>query len=422
MDADPPSRTIPRLLSRTAAEVPEELAKSIDRTLQGEARRNELAIAWVRALAFVGLASIETLYWLEGGSVSTLARLPTWIYTVLSFGLLVVLARGWHHRAVGIVMPMLDAGFILLRVQTTFDLYPIETIEQFMELTTVGIGAALLIVSGGFRLSRASLATSIVAGLGLYLWFAPQTRLEVSQMVIHVVLLGGLAAATTILTQQVRRAVRSEVARVTLARFLPPTLLEGVHQDPIALITRPRSVQATVLVSDIRGFTQWSEHRSPIDVLGSLNVIQGRLASIVRAHHGMVDKFMGDGMLAVFGTPEEREDHADLAIRAAYEMREAVRELAASGEIDFRIGIGVHTGDLVVGCLGSGVRMEFTVLGDTVNTATRLEALTKEIRSDLLVSAETVRAASDTRGLVQRDAMTLRGREEPLSVYVPGPS
>ena len=391
-----------------------ELASSIDATLQAEARRNELAIAWVRVLAFVGLAGTEVWYWLQVSEVPWTHRAPTAVYTLLSVVLLGLLRRGWYPRGIDIVAPLLDATFIWVRVQTTFGDHPLEALEGSMELTTVGIGASLLIASGGFRLSGASLITSTAAGVALYLWFAGQTRIEVAQIVTHTVLLAGVAAATAMLTRQVRRAVRSEVARVTLARFLPPTLLDSVHHDPIALVTRPRSVAATVLVSDIRGFTEWAEARDPIDVLAALNVIQGRLAAIVREHHGMVDKFMGDGMLAVFGTPDEQPDHADLAVRAAIAMDRAVGEL----DLQFRIGVGVHTGALVVGCLGSGVRMEFTVLGDTVNTASRLEALTKERKVAVLVSGDTVAARGDA-GLTALGTVTLRGRTEPMAIFTP---
>jgi class 3 adenylate cyclase len=286
-----------------------------------------------------------------------------------------------------------------------------------MELATVTLGAALLMVSGGFRLSRASLVATTCTGLFLYLWFAAQTRVSGGQVAVHLVVLLAIAAAVELLTRQVRRAVRSEVARVTLSRFLPDGLVEGAHHDPLALVSRPRSVEATVLVSDIRGFTRWAEDRAPLEVLTRLNVLQGKLAAVVREHGGMVDKFMGDGMLAVFGVPEERSDHAARALAAAVDMQRAVRELPGEGEDGFTIGVGVHTGELVVGVLGSGVRMEFTVLGDTVNTASRLESRTKDQGLPVLISAATVRAASAGDRLRRVGEVTLRGRIRPIELW-----
>ncbi|MEN0063491.1 MAG: adenylate/guanylate cyclase domain-containing protein [Myxococcota bacterium] len=395
--------------------VPEELATAIDRTLQTESRHNEIAIAWVRAVAFVGLAAMETYYWVADSGLEWFHRVPTYAYLALSVGLLFALRSGWHPSWLRIGLPLLDATVIVGRIQATFTHIDLAVLEQIMELATAALGASLLVVTGGFRMSRSSLWVSTLAGLFIYLWFAAQTRLDAAQMVVHVVLLVGVAAATAMLTQQVRRAVRSEVARVTLARFLPHRVVDGIHQDPIGLVTQPRAVRATVLVSDIRGFTTWAESRSPIEVLAALNVIQGRLAAVVVDHHGVVDKFMGDGMLAVFGVPESREDHADLAVRAALAMQQAVSELA-TGDVAFRVGIGVHTGELVVGCLGSGLRMEFTVLGDTVNTASRLEALTKEVDLPLLVSGATV-AERGPEGLGRVADVQLRGRIETVDVW-----
>jgi len=410
----PAPPTLAPLARREA--VPEELAGAIDRTLRSEARRNEVAIAWVRVAAFVGLAAMESYYWIADSGVPWFLRVPTYAYLALSVGLLIALRSGWNPAWLRFALPLLDATVIVTRVQATFSNIDLVVLEQIMELTTAALGASLLVVSGGFRMSRASLWTSTAAGLGIYLWFASQTRLDVAQIAVHTVLLVGVAAATGLLTQQVRRAVRSEVARVTLARFLPETLLDSVDQDPIALVTQPRAVEATVLVSDIRGFTTWAESRSPIEVLAALNVVQGKLAAIVREHHGMVDKFMGDGMLAVFGIPEARPDHAELAVAAARDMQRAVDALEVADGKPFRVGIGIHTGELVVGCLGSGLRMEFTVLGDTVNAASRLEGLTKELGRPVLVSHATVDALSDHQ-LVPVADTKLRGRTGSLSVW-----
>ncbi len=398
-----------------------EVAASIDATLIREARRNELRLAMVRVASLSGVACTETWYQLSNGALPLVYRAPTALYLVFSVGLWMWLRSGRYHRGIGVALPLLDGAYIGVRLQLTFAAHTLAVLEQSMELATVTAGAALLILSGGFRLSRASLLTASISGVALYLTFALQTHLKWPQMLVHGVVLGGIAASTAMLTTQVRRAVRSEVSRVTLSRFLPSALLDGVDDDPIALITQPRSVRATVLVSDIRGFTQWAEHRSPIEVLGALNVVQGRLAAIVREHHGMVDKFMGDGMLAVFGTPEPRADHARCAVEAALQMQRAVRLLSDTGQIGFQVGIGVHTGELVVGCLGSGLRMEFTVLGDTVNTASRLEGLTKTESLGLLVSDVTAAEAGHP-DLVPHATVELRGRDTPMQLWAVAPS
>ncbi len=139
----------------------------------------------------------------------------------------------------------------------------------------------------------------------------------------------------------VHRSVEGAVARTTLTRFLPPTVIDGAHGDP-AVLLRPRSGAATVLVSDIRGFTSWAEQRDPAEVLENLSEIQGALASCVARHRGTVDKFLGDGLLAVFGLPEAREDHASAAVACARDMLAEVDRINATkpppGMSQLRIG------------------------------------------------------------------------------------
>ena len=128
------------------------------------------------------------------------------------------------------------------------------------------------------------------------------------------------------MTDIVRRAMQSEVGRSTLQRFLPKRVISGAYgsggggTDLLSLLTEPRSVEATVLVSDLRGFTGMSEKLAPVEALGLLNEVQGTLADTVREHGGTVDKFLGDGMLAVFGAPEPLDDHAAHAVAAVIAM------------------------------------------------------------------------------------------------------
>jgi adenylate cyclase len=220
------------------------------------------------------------------------------------------------------------------------------------------------------------------------------------------------------------------VSRTIFRRFLPEHLVEQARHDPLGAIGEPHVIDATVLFTDLRNFTGLVETMPPGQVLDYLNDVQGLLASIVTKHGGTVDKFLGDGMLAVFGAPRHMEHHAQLGIAAATEIISSVaalnRERRARGEPAAEIGLGVHTGSVIAGCVGSGARLEFTVLGDAVNATSRLEGLTKEMGVTALVSEETVRqAGSEPRGvrasllgrLTRRGEVAIRGRIAPLSVY-----
>jgi class 3 adenylate cyclase len=164
--------------------------------------------------------------------------------------------------------------------------------------------------------------------------------------------------------------------------------------------------------------TTIAENLQPDEVLALLNEFQGELAAAVREHGGTIDKFMGDGMLAVFGAPEPLPDHASRALAAARAMLARIDALNAANphRAPLRLGIGIQSGKVVAGCLGSGERLEFTVIGGTVNTASRLEALTKAKGVPVLIGEGTTGQTS-AADLVPLDSVTLRGHSRPLPIF-----
>lgn len=391
--------------------VHQDLADSIVRTLRKESLRNELVIAWVRVFLLGTVTLIETLWAVEGLGINFWARTPVYAHFALSLVILAALLRGHFHTSLAFILPVLDTAAVASRMHANFIYHPLANLREAMEMATIVGVSGVIILSGAMRLQRSTIALTTALGVANYLWFARLSQLDVKYQVVHLALLGAIAGIGLGLTQIVHRAVRSEIGRLTLVRFLPAAVIDGAYDDPLALVTSPRNVDVTILVTDIRGFTQWAENRDPIDVLGHLNLIQGGLAEVVRKHSGTVDKFLGDGMLAVFGAPEPLTDHAQRAIAAAIEIDALVAKLRQrTGAMDINVGVGVHSGEVVVGCLGSGLRMEFTVLGDTVNTASRLEALTKELGHSVLISDETCVAANSNASLVEAGALKMRGR------------
>jgi adenylate cyclase len=165
----------------------------------------------------------------------------------------------------------------------------------------------------------------------------------------------------------------------------------------------------------------------PADAFALLNEVQGAFARAVQNHGGTVDKFLGDGMLAVFGAPEPLDDHASRAIEATIEIRRAINAVnerrAKEKQGTLKIGVAVHSGPVVAGCIGSGARLEFTVIGDTVNTASRLEGATKDKGTDVLISGDTAKRLSEQTGSQELSMLSslgdipIRGREEPLAVH-----
>jgi adenylate cyclase len=179
--------------------------------------------------------------------------------------------------------------------------------------------------------------------------------------------------------------------------------------------------ELTMLMSDIRGFTTLSETMTPENLVAFLNRYFTEMIECVMAHDGVVDKFMGDAILVVYGAPVRDPDHPLKALLTALDMRQKLvklnEELIAEGHVPIRIGIGVNTGQAITGNIGSEVRMEYTVIGDTVNATQRTEDLTKEFKTDILVSDATMARLDGRFILGEPHNITLRGRTQESHIY-----
>jgi adenylate cyclase len=176
-------------------------------------------------------------------------------------------------------------------------------------------------------------------------------------------------------------------------------------------------VEVTLMFIDVRDFTPFAERTPANAVVGAINRLFERIVPIIHAHGGRVDKFVGDGLLAVFGAPRRQPDHADEALSAALEIAEAVGSTAA-GELE--IGIGLNSGEVVAGNIGGDQRLEFSVIGDAVNVAARVEAATRQTGDPLLLTERTARLLSrDQVELEERPPLELKGKREAVPVYAP---
>jgi adenylate cyclase len=180
--------------------------------------------------------------------------------------------------------------------------------------------------------------------------------------------------------------------------------------------------EATVLFADIRGFTTMCEGMPPARVFDLLNSFFGEMVAEVFAERGLLDKYIGDAVMAVFGVPIRNEDHAACAVRTALAMIRRLEELNAEhffGEVQIKVGIGIHTGPLMAGQVGCLERMEYTVMGDTVNVASRLQSLTKEYAVPILVSEAARAAISDPNqfNFLEMEHVKVRGRKQLLRIH-----
>jgi adenylate cyclase len=179
--------------------------------------------------------------------------------------------------------------------------------------------------------------------------------------------------------------------------------------------------EAAVLFTDIRGFTTLSEKMDPALLFQTLNEYLGVMVNVILKYGGHIDKFMGDGILAVWGVPTANMEDADRAIQCCLAMREALKELnikfIEKGFQEFHIGMGLHFGPVIAGNIGSNERMEYTILGDTVNTASRIETLTKLVGIDLLVSDSALKNSSGKYSVEDSSGHKVKGRSQTVRVF-----
>lgn len=204
---------------------------------------------------------------------------------------------------------------------------------------------------------------------------------------------------------------KSSFFKSAVALFVGKQVATSLDQsDKISLTGKQQ--QVTILFSDIRGFTAFCEGKEPGLIVDLLNVYMAMMCTIIVEHHGHVNKFIGDGILAVFSDDDEGAKPGDHALRA---VQCAVAMVTAPSQ--FKSGTGLHTGDVVIGNVGSKDKMEFTVLGDTVNLASRLESLNKENKTKVLLSEETRVMCGDAIDTVFIGSVPVRGKTEPMNLY-----
>jgi adenylate cyclase len=172
-------------------------------------------------------------------------------------------------------------------------------------------------------------------------------------------------------------------------------------------------VEVSIMFVDVRGFTAFAESAQAPEVVAELNSMFEVIVPIIREHGGHVDKFMGDGLLAVFGAPEGYEDHADRAVAAGLDIVHAVNTFDARLEV----GVGINTGPVIAGSIGGGGRLNFSVIGDAVNIAARIEQFTRKTNDGMLISADTRNALSRDQEVISRGAIELKGKSLPMEVF-----
>ena len=262
-----------------------------------------------------------------------------------------------------------------------------------------------------FGIVAAGVGGYLMAGHGAFLWGRYWMEVVPVPLALLITFAGTVAKNFTQEQREKRR----------LSRFFSPDVVAEIirHKDDAKLAAGRRRM--TVLFSDIRGFTSMSEKMEPEEVVTFLREYLTVMTEAVFKHGGTVDKYIGDAIMALYNVPFEAPDHAGRAVRTALEFQERLQPLAERFAAKYggtlACGVGIHTGDAVVGTIGSEQRLEYTAIGDTINLGSRLEGLTKEFSVPIIMSEATAAEVAGQFGARDLGEVTVKGKAIPVKIY-----
>lgn len=320
--------------------------------------------------------------------------------------------------------------FFMFLMQATF---------SFQPLLVLWCGACIIVARGGMWLWHMNLPGAhsnldmevqsvdawLTAGADLNFLFL---GFAASELVVTLLVSAGLAVVVKRSRRLVRNRLSAERRRASLARYFSPNVADRIDQSE-SEFTTAKQQNVAVLFADIVGFTKLCEQASAQEVIELLRHYHDRLGDAVFANNGTLDKYIGDGLMATFGTPDPTSHDASNALNCAFDMIDALERWNAerrnAGQAPIQVGVGLHWGAVVVGDIGNDRRLEYGVIGDTVNTASRLEHLTRRLQASLVVSDELmrevnpqfIRPQNDIGQLEDMGEQTLSGRAAGVSVW-----
>ncbi len=293
--------------------------------------------------------------------------------------------------------------------------------DDVLLLTVLLLGALLTVLLLRFGPLFGLVATLALLGGLLAAYAVAWSRFWVVPMAAPMLTLFGLYALNTAYGFFAETRSKRQMTKL-FGQYVPPELAAEMSQDPAHYTMEGQSRDMSVLFSDIRGFTDFSEKLPPAELAEVLNAYLSTMTRIVQQRRGTIDKYIGDAIMAFWNAPVDLADHAVRAVQTALDMQAALpqlnQEFAARNWPEVKIGVGVNTGRMSVGNMGSEFRMSYTVMGDAVNLGSRLEGITKQYGVGILATQPTVEADPE-HAFMKVDEVRVKGKELPVAIYEP---
>lgn len=290
------------------------------------------------------------------------------------------------------------------------------------------IQALLLVLAGvllGLTVPRLRPRYSLVGAFALWVgWIVAAFILFDQGHVLDIVwptIVLFFAYAALLLERWLDTEAQKRQLRSAFGRYVSPSVVDAIIRDPDKLKLGGDRRRMTVLFSDLRGFTSLSEGLTPEKLVEVLNSYLEEMTKIVFEEGGVLDKYIGDAVMAFWNAPFDQPDHAARGVRCAVRMRDRLKAMNEEGAfpkgIELKVGVGLNTGEMVVGNIGAELRFDYTVIGDSVNLASRTESLCKEYGAELLVTQNTVADLGDAFHVRLLDQVAVKGKKEPIRIY-----
>lgn len=290
---------------------------------------------------------------------------------------------------------------------------------EFVHVLLAGIVMLLLpLASPVVATVGCAVLLALSMALNLWIWTGAELVLPIASVLVLILIMFLFNMTYGFFFEQRNKRQLSGL----FGQYIPPELVDEMSENPGAYSIDAENRDMSVLFSDVRGFTTISESMEPAELSQLMNELLTPMTQVIHRHRGTIDKYMGDAIMAFWGAPLHDTAHARHAVEAALRMIERIHELQpdfqARGWPEIRIGVGVNSGDMSVGNMGSEFRRAYTVLGDAVNLGSRLEGLTKAYGVEILVSEFTRKAVPDY-AFREVDRVRVKGRDEPVAIFEP---